>query len=59
MSATKPLASSTFHSVPGALTYASAGIGQISHMNGELLKQLANIDLVHVPYKGAGLGDTE
>ncbi|HYK15911.1 MAG TPA: tripartite tricarboxylate transporter substrate-binding protein, partial [Burkholderiales bacterium] len=39
---------------PGQLTYASAGVGQISHMNGELLKQLANIDLVHVPYKGTG-----
>src|SRR5688572_2607634 len=39
---------------PGQLTYASAGVGQISHMNGELLKQLANIDLLHVPYKGTG-----
>ncbi len=39
---------------PGQLTYASAGVGQISHMNGELLKQLAHIDLVHVPYKGTG-----
>ena len=39
---------------PGELTYASAGVGQISHMNGELLKQLAHIDLLHVPYKGTG-----
>ena len=39
---------------PGQLTYASAGVGQISHMNGELLKQLARIDLLHVPYKGTG-----
>ena len=39
---------------PGKLTYASAGIGQISHMNGELLKLLAGIDLLHVPYKGTG-----
>jgi tripartite-type tricarboxylate transporter receptor subunit TctC len=37
---------------PGKLTYASAGVGQISHMNGELLKLLAHIDLLHVPYKG-------
>ena len=39
---------------PGQLTYASAGVGQISHMNGELLRQLADIDLLHVPYKGTG-----
>jgi tripartite-type tricarboxylate transporter receptor subunit TctC len=40
--------------LPGKLTYASAGVGQISHMNGELLKLLAGIDLLHVPYKGTG-----
>jgi tripartite-type tricarboxylate transporter receptor subunit TctC len=39
---------------PGQLTYASAGVGQISHMNGELLRLLAGIDLLHVPYKGTG-----
>ena len=39
---------------PGQLTYASAGVGQISHMNGELFKQLAHIDLLHIPYKGTG-----
>lgn len=39
---------------PGKLTYASAGVGQISHMNGELLKLLAGIDLLHIPYKGTG-----
>ncbi len=39
---------------PGQLTYASAGVGQISHMNGELLNQLANINLLHIPYKGTG-----
>jgi len=39
---------------PGQITYASAGMGQISHMNGELLRQLAKIDLLHVPYKGTG-----
>ena len=39
---------------PGQLTYASAGVGQISHMNGELLNQLAHIELLHVPYKGTG-----
>ena len=39
---------------PGQLTYASAGLGQISHMNGELMKLLAGINLLHVPYKGTG-----
>jgi tripartite-type tricarboxylate transporter receptor subunit TctC len=37
---------------PGELTFASASIGQISHMNGELMKVLAGIDMLHVPYKG-------
>ena len=39
---------------PGELTYASASVGQISHMNGELMKLLAGIDVLHVPYKGSG-----
>jgi tripartite-type tricarboxylate transporter receptor subunit TctC len=39
---------------PGQLTYASASVGQISHMNGELMKILAGIDMLHVPYKGTG-----
>ena len=38
----------------GKLNYASGGIGQSSHMAMELLKVVAGIDLVHVPYKGAG-----
>ena len=37
---------------PG-LTYGSAGIGQPHHTAGELLKSMARIDVVHVPYKGA------
>jgi tripartite-type tricarboxylate transporter receptor subunit TctC len=37
---------------PGSLTYASAGNGSENHLMGELLKSLAGIDLVHVPYKG-------
>jgi tripartite-type tricarboxylate transporter receptor subunit TctC len=40
--------------MPGQLTYASASVGQISHMNGELMKMLAGIDILHVPYKGTG-----
>jgi len=39
---------------PGKLTYASFGAGTTSHLAGELLKSLAGIDIVHVPYKGAG-----
>lgn len=39
---------------PGQLTYASAGTGGVQHLAGELLKITAKVDLVHVPYKGAG-----
>jgi tripartite-type tricarboxylate transporter receptor subunit TctC len=39
---------------PGTISCASAGVGQISHMNLELLQQLAGIRLLHVPYKGTG-----
>jgi len=37
---------------PGKLSYASIGNGSLLHIAGETLKKLANIDLVHVPYKG-------
>jgi tripartite-type tricarboxylate transporter receptor subunit TctC len=37
---------------PGQIRYGSAGQGTITHLSGELLKSLAKIDLVHVPYKG-------
>jgi len=39
---------------PGKLTYGSTGIGNVTHLAGEMLKSLAGINLVHVPYKGAG-----
>ena len=39
---------------PGSMSYGSAGNGAFSHLNGELLKALTGIDVVHVPYKGAG-----
>lgn len=39
---------------PGKLTYASGGIGSSSHLGGELLKTLAQIDMIHVPYAGTG-----
>jgi len=38
---------------PGALNYASAGVGTPAHLAGEMLKLLADINVVHVPYKGA------
>jgi tripartite-type tricarboxylate transporter receptor subunit TctC len=38
---------------PGALTYASAGVGTSTHIAGELLRVLAGAELLHVPYKGA------
>jgi tripartite-type tricarboxylate transporter receptor subunit TctC len=37
---------------PGKLNYASAGIGTASHIPAELMKSLANVDIVMVPYKG-------
>lgn len=37
---------------PGKLTYASYGAGSAAHLIGELLKNQAKIDLLHVPYKG-------
>jgi tripartite-type tricarboxylate transporter receptor subunit TctC len=39
---------------PGSITYGSSGIGGAGHLAGELLKMMAKIDLVHVPYKGGG-----
>jgi tripartite-type tricarboxylate transporter receptor subunit TctC len=55
---------SSFHSVadivaaakasPGKLTFASQGIGTSAHLAGELFKNLAHVDMTHVPYRGAG-----
>jgi tripartite-type tricarboxylate transporter receptor subunit TctC len=39
---------------PGRMTFGSAGNGSAGHLTGELLKSLAGVDLVHVPYKGSG-----
>ncbi len=39
---------------PGKLSYGSAGTGSANHLAGEMFKQAAGIDMVHVPYKGNG-----
>ena len=39
---------------PGVLNYSSAGVGSAGFLSGELLKQRAGIDMVHIPYKGTG-----
>jgi tripartite-type tricarboxylate transporter receptor subunit TctC len=41
-------------SKPATITYASSGIGGAGHLSGELLRRVASIDIVHVPYKGGG-----
>src|SRR5262245_8737475 len=40
-------------SKPGGLNFASTGPGSMPHLAGELLRMSANIDIVHVPYRGA------
>lgn len=42
---------------PGRLAYGSPGVGTPQHVAGELLKSLAGIDIVHVPYRGAVFTD--
>jgi tripartite-type tricarboxylate transporter receptor subunit TctC len=37
---------------PGKLNYGSSGVGAQFHMSGELLKQLAGLDMAHIAYKG-------
>jgi tripartite-type tricarboxylate transporter receptor subunit TctC len=39
---------------PGALDYASAGVGSFQHLGGELFKLTAGVNIQHVPYKGGG-----
>lgn len=39
---------------PGALTFASAGTGNPTQLAAELMKFMANVDILHVPYKGGG-----
>ena len=44
---------------PGQLAFGSAGTGTGTHLTGELLKAMAKIDLLHVPYKGMGPATNE
>ncbi|HYF08711.1 MAG TPA: tripartite tricarboxylate transporter substrate-binding protein, partial [Acetobacteraceae bacterium] len=44
---------------PGQLSYASGGNGTAQHLFGEMLKQMANIDIQHVPYRGGGPAMTD
>ena len=44
---------------PGALAYASAGNGTSLHLAAELLQSMAQIDLIHIPYKGSGPAETD
>jgi tripartite-type tricarboxylate transporter receptor subunit TctC len=39
---------------PGKLTYGSGGVGSSNHLAGALFASLANIDIIHVPYRGTG-----
>src|SRR4051794_24248307 len=39
---------------PGKVNFGSAGTGGTIHLAGEMFKQIAGIDMIHVPYKGAG-----
>jgi tripartite-type tricarboxylate transporter receptor subunit TctC len=39
---------------PGALNYASAGIGGTQHLSGELFKSMAGLYVTHIPYRGSG-----
>jgi tripartite-type tricarboxylate transporter receptor subunit TctC len=39
---------------PGKIPYSSCGTGTAMHLAGELFKQLAKVDMTHVPYKGCG-----
>ena len=38
---------------PGELSFASSGVGGLQHLNAEMFKQMAGVDMVHVPYKGS------
>ena len=39
---------------PGKINFGSSGTGSVLHLSGEMLKTMASIDIVHIPYKGTG-----
>ncbi len=39
---------------PGVIAFGSAGVGSSQHLAGELFRKMANINIIHVPYKSAG-----
>jgi tripartite-type tricarboxylate transporter receptor subunit TctC len=43
-----------FRKEPGKYTYASAGFGTTLHLSGEMMNSMAGVEVMHVPYKGAG-----
>ena len=44
---------------PGKLSFGSSGTGAASHLSAELFKSMANVDMLHVPYKGTGQAVTD
>ncbi len=44
---------------PGKLTFGSSGTGAASHLSAELFKSMANVEMLHVPYKGTGQAVTD
>jgi tripartite-type tricarboxylate transporter receptor subunit TctC len=44
----------TFKKEPRKYTYASAGYGTTLHLSGEMMNSMAGVEVVHIPYKGAG-----
>ena len=44
---------------PGKLTYGSAGNGSTLHLTGELMKSMAKVNIVHIPYKGGAQIQTD
>ncbi|HXM81402.1 MAG TPA: tripartite tricarboxylate transporter substrate binding protein [Burkholderiales bacterium] len=44
---------------PAKLTFGSSGVGAASHLSAELFKSMAQVDLLHVPYKGTGQALTD
>ncbi len=44
---------------PGMIGYGTSGVGGAGHLAGELFRQMARVDIVHVPYKGGGPAMTD